>query len=320
MRGRAFAFIRIFISCFLIFLLFWLMRDKLGEIVENLRSADAATFLYSIFVFNAAIAILAARFKRILDAEDCPIGIKDSLSLTYIGYFFNNILPTAVGGDLVKGYYVSRRVGRKLPAFTAIFMDRFVGAVTFFAVAAVALLLLQLMGRTSDYPRLVGAVWIMIGIVGFAFLFFFNRSFAEKVSLAFKPVKSLHIRERVKKVYDAVNSIKDKRAEITQIFLLSAVSQFLSFYIVYCLAAAIGIEISFIWILLVMPIVSAMSLIPSLGGLGVRESATVVFLGPMIGSEEAFSISLMWLAILFIASFTGGLIYLFDGQYRIKRT
>jgi uncharacterized membrane protein YbhN (UPF0104 family) len=61
-----------------------------------------------------------------------------------------------------------------------------------------------------------------------------------------------------------------------------------------------------------------MSLLPSLNGLGLREGATVVFFGPLIGKGNAFAISILWVIILLIMSLLGGLIYALSPQFRVR--
>jgi hypothetical protein len=67
-----------------------------------------------------------------------------------------------------------------------------------------------------------------------------------------------------------------------------------------------------------MPIISAVSLLPSINGLGVREGSTVLFFGPIIGKENAFVVSILWFLVLFVTSIAGGLIYALSPQFKIK--
>ena len=64
-------------------------------------------------------------------------------------------------------------------------------------------------------------------------------------------------------------------------------------------------------------------MLPSIGGLGLREGAIVAFFGSMVGNEKAFGISILLLATLFLISVIGGIIYLISPQFRsvkIKET
>ena len=67
-----------------------------------------------------------------------------------------------------------------------------------------------------------------------------------------------------------------------------------------------------------MPIISAMSLLPSINGLGVREGSTVMLFGPIIGKERAFVVSILLLLVLLVTSLAGGLIYAFSPQFKVK--
>ena len=83
-------------------------------------------------------------------------------------------------------------------------------------------------------------------------------------------------------------------------------------------ALSIGSRIPFKDLLIKMPIVSMMSLLPSINGLGLREGSTVMLFGPLIGSDKAFAMSILWLLILLCISIMGGLIYAFSPQFKIK--
>jgi len=66
-----------------------------------------------------------------------------------------------------------------------------------------------------------------------------------------------------------------------------------------------------------MPIVSMMSLLPSINGLGLREGSMVLLFGPLIGKGNAFAVSILWLFVLIITSVAGGLVYAMSPQFRM---
>jgi uncharacterized membrane protein YbhN (UPF0104 family) len=55
-----------------------------------------------------------------------------------------------------------------------------------------------------------------------------------------------------------------------------------------------------------VPLVWAVSMLPSLNGLGVREGAFVYFFKGYIGPEKAFAVSLLWLGMIMMNSLIGG--------------
>ena len=67
-----------------------------------------------------------------------------------------------------------------------------------------------------------------------------------------------------------------------------------------------------------MPIVSVLSMLPSINGLGIRESAILFLFGPYIGYENALALSLLWFFMLFLAGLLGGLGYMAGVKYTAK--
>ena len=113
------------------------------------RKTDFNAFLNavsSVSVFYAALAVLiyfmvqcvsAYRWSLIL-AKDVSVPYREILSIYFIGMFFNNFLPTIIGGDVVKGYYLYKRVGNGPKVFASIFMDRYSGFAALMAITLVA--------------------------------------------------------------------------------------------------------------------------------------------------------------------------------------
>src|SRR5262249_45042449 len=72
---------------------------------------------------------------------------------------FNLMLPTSVGGDVVRAYYVNGQSGRRLAAFASVFLDRLNGLLVLVALACLAVTFAPL-----ELPAWIGlSVW---GIAG----------------------------------------------------------------------------------------------------------------------------------------------------------
>jgi len=139
---------------------------------------------------------------------------------------------------------------------------------------------------------------------------------AKKLSFLLAFVRPME--EKLKGLYNAVHHYRNRGALMVQSFVISVISQMVFFAAIGVLALSISSRISAIDILLRIPIISMMSLLPSLNGLGLREGATVVLFGPLIGKESAFAISILWILVLLMSSFIGGLIYTISPQFRVK--
>ncbi|MBN1527245.1 MAG: flippase-like domain-containing protein [Candidatus Omnitrophica bacterium] len=313
MNKRLFLLLRIAVSSVLILLLLYIMRDKYGQIAAVLKDTRLSTFGIAFLLFTTAVTIASLRLKLIIEAQGIPATFLEAVSLTFIGYFFNNFLPTAIGGDMVKAYYLSRKTHEKMGAVASIFVDRLIGLITMIFMAFVALLLVD----SEIMDPMVRYLIYAITLASAAGLFFMaNKGFARRFSGILSLVRPLE--EKLRKAYNTVHKYRHRKALLAQSLFISVISQIFFFFSLAMLAASIGSYIPAKEIFLRMPIVSMLSLLPSINGLGLREGATVVFFGPLIGKANAFTVSILWLAVLLIVSIIGGIVYGLSPQFKMK--
>ena len=82
------------------------------------RHLDPWLFLLALLLQTAATALAALRWWWFLNANRLELGLAETLRLYWIGLFFNNLVPGATGGDLVRAAWVARRFpGNRLRAF-----------------------------------------------------------------------------------------------------------------------------------------------------------------------------------------------------------
>lgn len=308
-----FAVLKVFVSAALIFVLLYIMRGKYADIGKVLRNASLPTLGVAVFFFMCAIAMASLRLKIICRAQDIETGFGHAFSLNFIGYFFNNFLPSAIGGDFIKAYYLSQKTAAKMHAYTSIFIDRVVGLLTmvFMAFAAIFFVGTAAVNETVRYMIYGITLASLIAI-----LFIINKKFAKKFSGLLDLLKP--IKKPLGNAYDILNRYARHRSILLQSVAISVGSQSLFFISVAFLSLSIGFRIPLVEIFLRMPIIGMISLLPSINGLGVREGSTVVFFGPLIGKENAFAVSILWFLMLFITSVLGGLIYAMSPQFRVK--
>jgi len=309
------AYFRIVVSIALISILLYIMRGKYGVIVAALKGTDLRIFGISVALFFAAIALSSCRLLLIIRAQSGGVAFKfmEAFSLTIIGYFFNNFLPTAIGGDMAKAYYLSKMTSDNIGSITSIFIDRLIGLATMIFMASAALLFIQ---SSIIDPSVRKMLYFITFLAVLAVVFMANRNFARKFSWLLFLVKPF--KDKLKDAYNAAHNYKNNKVLLAKTLAISVASQ-LFFYAAFGMTAfSIGYSLSSMDILLRMPVVGMMSLLPSLNGLGLREGATVLLFGPLIGPDNAFAVSILWIVVLLIASLAGGLIYAISPQFRIK--
>lgn len=88
---------------------------------------------FSLFIL--AQFIFAFRWNLLMRVQAIKIGYWPALRLHFLGLFYNNCLPSAVGGDLLRIWYVTKHTDKKLEAGLSVFVDRAIGLGGMFIMA-----------------------------------------------------------------------------------------------------------------------------------------------------------------------------------------
>ena len=101
--------LRILISASLITYLLFRHFDNLQAIVTVLRSVNIMMLLLGLVSHVFVIVITAFRWKTLLTTQDVRLGTGTITLSVLIGFFFNNILPTSIGGDVFRTYDIAKK-------------------------------------------------------------------------------------------------------------------------------------------------------------------------------------------------------------------
>lgn len=289
------------------------MRDKYPQILKAFASTNVPIFFLGFLIFVAACAAASVRLKLLIGAQDIVVTFRETLPLTFIGYFFNNFLPTAIGGDVVKAYYLSHKTENKIGSYASVFVDRIIGLITMILMAFAALLFVK-EGTVDNTIKYIVYTITLCSIL--AIVFMTNKRLAKKLSFLLFIVKPL--KEKFKKIYEIIHEYQYQKLLMVKSFAISFISQILFFMSLWVVAMSLGGRIPVKELFIKTPIISMMSLLPSINGLGLREGSTVVLFGPIIGQDKAFAVSILWLLVLLCISVIGGIIYAVSPQFKIR--
>ncbi len=307
--------VRGLISFAFIALLFYLMREDIPKIQNVLRSMDRGLGIASVVVFLATVWVLARRLQLIFEVKGVPISLKEASSLTLVGYFFNNFLPTSVGGDIVKALCAARVTKSTVKSVTGVLMDRIFGLFTFILIPSLTLLFFM---KEIANPIVPVVVYSLLVFSALFFFMIFNRGVARRFRFIETLLSRFNFDRKAREIYESLHDFKNHKGVVAGAMALSVVGQSVSICALYAMALALGAHAPLIYFFLLVPVVHLVSMLPSLNGLGIREGAYVYFLGPYIGKEYAFALGILWLGLLFMLSLLGGAVYLVRHDYHIR--
>jgi uncharacterized protein (TIRG00374 family) len=233
------------------------------------------------------------------------------------GVFFNLFLPSTIGGDLVRSIDLSAQTKKPNEVFATVFLDRLSGYVGLVMVALFSLLI----GRKLIEDR---NVFIAVAIItsGLAVILFvlFNKSLYSKIKFLYSPRTNAagpaltiieKIKESIKNLHEEIFILRSQKKIILSNLMLSLLIQIIGPLDFYIIALALGIKVSMVYFFIFMPIIGAITLLPiSIGGLGLRDAATIFFFAKVgVGKDLAFAMSLVSFFFILVCGSIGGIIY-----------
>jgi len=255
-----------------ILLLYYVFR-KVGwqELWTTLKDADLSYLPLYLGLAFLLTFVSAVKWSVLSKTHGISASLSSLFWLYMVGYFFNHILPTSVGGDVIRAYELGKLGGKRKEALASVFMERFTGFTTLIGFALLAVVIDH---RFLKDIRLVAALAFALaaylGVVGVVF----NRSFLSFLRGRI-PLKMLEkVLKKVEKFQDAVYMYKDHRLDILYAIGCSILFYVTSVMIVYvgCLMFHVHVPLSSLF--MAVPIMLVVFMIPiSVGGIGLQEWA-----------------------------------------------
>ena len=314
--------LRIAISVSLIAFLVKTQLKDFQSVIEILRSSNKILLLLSLSTHIFGVWITAFRWKTLLNTQKVRLGTSTLSVTVLIGLFFNNILPTSIGGDVFRTYDASKKA--KIPLSTSasvIVVERLTGVVS----AATYLIAALFLGFTAigNQPVIIPIVIFFIISLIIAFLII-NPSVLRLGKLFNRFSFLRRLREKLSNTYNTLSSFKKYKVVLVKVLIYSFLLQF-SVILNYWLAArALGIDLSLTAFIFIVPVVAIIAMIPiSIGGIGPRENSLVFIMVAMgITNEKAALCSLLILFMFILVGIVGGIVYIVRSYFiaRSKKT
>ncbi len=315
LRRRLFSLLKLVLTAALITLL--LRRISLADALALLAGAQLAPLLAALLLFALSTLAGAWQWGRFLSAMGIRMPLLKLLELYWVGLFFNNFLPSNVGGDVVKVLDLSRAKWDPLASTTATLADRLTGlsALAFLAVLAAWLLRGQPeLASLSRWVLLGGLLFLGLGLLFLAspFAGLVRRS-ASRVGLL--PPGGIRAR-----VLEQLRLLRSHRGLIGGLFCYSLLIQGLRVSVHYLVSLSLLGDASpglFDFFLVIPPLAFLLTLPITLGGLGLREGAALPLFAPLgVAGEEAVAVEVLAYLVMIAVSLQGGVLFLMRKQGR----
>lgn len=287
-------------------------KIDLSESIQAAVSCDKKYLASACALFLLSIFVMAHRWQLLANAVGLRKPFFKMVQLCYVGLFFNLFLPSTVGGDVSRCYYLTKGTNKYLHALTSVLVDRAMGLAVLLLFATLGLLF----GPGGSGLPLQMKVPIFVLTGGMYCVIPFLPQLCTRV-LGENNWVSRKLNHSSAKVF------WEDRGLILMTLFLSVVSQILMVACHIAVGLALGLNDIPLWYYFVFyPMVAVLGFVtPSVNGIGIREWAYTYFLAIMgVENSVALTYALIWLGLTTMGSVVGGIVYVL-GRFRpIEKT
>jgi hypothetical protein len=296
------------VSCALLYFAFSHVNfDLIGRQLDHL---NYSWLVVAVLILLGQVALGALRWQIIVqncEARDAPLfTIASAMRFTFIAAFFNQTLPSTVGGDAVRIWLLGRHMGGWRNATYSVLIDRVVGV-----MVLAALVILCLPWSFALINNYTGRITLLI--VGFG-SFGAGLTFVAMGFLPWQWLDRVWLTRQIVAASHAAHRVFGSTANSTLILVYSLLNHLMTATAAWCLAKSVAAPLD--WgqsLLLVLPVSLIASIPLSIAGWGTRESAMVLAFGYAgLSESNGLIVSVLLGLASFAAGLIGGVVWLLD--------
>jgi uncharacterized protein (TIRG00374 family) len=272
------------------------------ELLPNRHHLLTALLLTAALLSTLLGVVLSAwRWQRVLHVFDASVPLRPLFGHYLAGLFVGNVLPSTIGGDVLRVSRASNTVNSSSIAFASVVLERLTGF-----VALPLLVFLGFLARPSLIH--VHRAWIAALIAGITLvLLVVLLVLAGHPKIAGRFAEHENWTKFIGAVHVGVDRLRHEPRQALAVLGTAVVYQLSVLLTVALICRTLDLPVPLAGLFAYVPAVAMLQVLPlSFNGLGVREGALVLFLQPWgVSSGQAIAVGLLWFLLTLIVSGLG---------------
>jgi uncharacterized protein (TIRG00374 family) len=279
----------------------------LGTLGARLSRLESGWIVLALLLLTVQVVLLAVRWRNISAACGANLPFILALQISFIATFFNQVLPSTVGGDGMRIWLFARKGAGWASAIYSVLLDRIAGVLVL-ALIVIACLPFTFSLIHDPIARAVPLV-IGVGVITGTLVFVLIGRYFRQLFDRWRLTRHLAAASRISA------ALCSSHRDAAIVFACSVAIHLITAAAAWCCAKAIASPVSFAQILFLLPPVLLIATLPvSIAGWGVRESSFMfAFAHAGLAQSDGLAISILFGAASFIVGLVGGIIWIAYG-------
>jgi uncharacterized protein (TIRG00374 family) len=286
----------------------------LRALEQRVRTADLLDVSAAVACYAAMLAVATWRWQILLQALGRQAPIRRLAASYLVATFFNNFLPSNIGGDIVRIRDGAKATGSTTSSLAVVGVDRVLGFAALYVLAAAAFVVAP--------PQVRGLAGARLVLLGLALLFsilayvFFRPGTARRLMALSRLSSIAWAREKFEVVQGAVHVYRSRLETILAAGVASLAVQALAVLYFLAIARALGIPLQATAAFLMVPLCTLLQALPvSFNGWGLREGLFTLYFAQIgLPRDSALAFSLVGAGLIVLLSLSGILAWMARGN------
>ena len=281
---------------------------------DRVRGGDMLLLVAAVFLYGAMMLVSTWRWRHLLHAQGFRTSLRHLGGSYLVATFFNNFLPSNIGGDVIRVRDSSRLTGSTTTSLAVVAIDRILGFAALYSLAVVAYL-----SGGPEVRALAGARVVLLGLGLFfsalAYVFF-RPGTARRLMAVSRLSRWPWARERFETVQGAVHVYREEMAAVWTAFGASVALQAIVVWYYFTVARALRIDLPLSACFLMVPLCTLVQAIPvSFNGWGIREGVFIHYFSQVgLARDSALAFSLVGASLIVLLSISGAVVWTSRGE------
>lgn len=249
-----------------------------------------------------SMIISVRKWNLVLEAQDIHLPWQELWRAYWAGLFFNNFLPSSIGGDALRIWWIGKTARDNPGAAASVITERILATL---GLAVTGLIASAFISRSDSRVVILFAILIVTSLSLLAWASW--GSLPRRIKLSQGRIFSF-----LNRMAEHGKKYSHEAGRLIMAGILSTAFQIAVVAVNYCIFRSLHINALSVWdMLYVIPVISVAAMLPfGINGYGLREGAYVVLLaGYGIPAGTAFSASLLFVFLVSLCSLYGGCIW-----------
>jgi uncharacterized membrane protein YbhN (UPF0104 family) len=316
--GRRYAVLAAKLAVSIVLLTILFSRIDAGRLWSSARQASIAWILTALAVYLLNVLASVWRWHLLLEAQQIQMPRRSLVASLLVALFFNNFLPSNIGGDVIRIRDTAKPARSKTLATTVVLADRVFGVIGLVLVAALGATMVT--GLAGHVPSPIWPSWLWAGLLAVTIVSAPAVLAPAGIGRLLQPLTVIHpewVGDRIGSITIALSRFREHPGALAGCFA-GAVFVQASIVVFYAaIAYALHVRIAAWDLAVIVPLSLIVQMLPvSVNGFGVRE-ATFSFYFARVGLplEAGLLVSLVGAALIMLCSLSGAAVWFVRGHH-----